>query len=477
MINYEYSVVTVPYLLLPWSSWRAITMKQAYYISLLLAIIFYAGISHPAVAGPAKGKRFVIPGRGVSCVKTPNAIGCLPKKVSSITRFAVGTRLVTKGVRIETPPKVTHQILEITSAKTLKIKFLGYKELTGIYAINADATVSIPVLGRISVANIDAAELEKILSKKVTNVTGRKGYATVEVIAYRPVFVTGVVKDSKSFSWTPGMTVLHAVTLAGGTSRLASGGVNIPLSANSQRSRLQQATNKLKRSIAKLARLRAERTGKNKLSVSPELVKLVGKAEAEDLIAAQNEVLNTNSRAYNNQYQAIKQAITTAEGEFKAMKKKERLIKRQMILRKKHHERLRNLKKRHLVTNTSLIKMETRIAETEEKNVAVMLARAALQGRLLDLQRELLIVKQKKEGKIDQEILGVERQAAEYRINMNSAHKAMQTLYGGATVPEFGQKFKPAGFKIVRQSAKGARTLSVDKFTQLRPGDIVVVSN
>ena len=368
------------------------------------------------------------------------------------------------------------QVFQVTSAKTLRIRFLGYKELTGEYSVNADATVSIPVLGRISVAGLDAAALEKILTKRVTALTGRKGYATVEIADYRPIFVTGIVKDSRSFAWTPRMTILHAITLAGGTSRLAVGGLNLGFSTNTQMARIEQASNKLKRSLATLTRLRAERRSSSEIKVPARLIEVAGSSEAEKLIQAQTEVLLTNNNSYTNETNAINQAIKTAKTELKGMKRQVQLIKRQLKLGQQHQKELRRLAKRKLLSKTTFLDRETRLAQTEERNINTLVAQARLNGRLLDLKRDLLVVKQKREGALDRQIFALERGIAGQEIELKAAKNAIRALTNGAGMPGINGRKKNAAFKIVRESKSGASTIIANQFTRIQPGDIIVVS-
>ena len=366
-------------------------------------------------------------------------------------------------------------VLGITSARELKIKFLGYKELTGLYRVNADATVSIPVIGRISVSGLDAAHLEKILSRKVTDVTGRKAFATVEITAYKPVFVTGVVKTAKSYPWTSGMTVLHVVALAGGMRNASVAGLNVPLSTNSEVARIHRATDKLKRALARLARLRAERVGASNIKMPKRLVELVGEDEAKALLRSQRRLLLTNNKAFESRDKAVRQAIRTAEEELNSLTRQQDLIKRQIALRKKRYVRLKALARRGLVSTATVLARETEISVAQEKSMAALVARARLQGRLLDLQRELLLIKRKNEGVIDQKIAKQESAIAIAEIDLKAARRAVKTLNieGGFSLGEHRQKQRI--FQIVREVQGQALTLNATRSTRLWPGDIVIV--
>ncbi len=368
------------------------------------------------------------------------------------------------------------QIFDVTSARTLKIHFLGYKELTGVYNVNADATVSIPVLGRISVARMDTAELERILSKKVTSHTGRKGYATVEVMTYRPVFVTGSVKKPKSYDWVPGMTVLHAISLAGGIGTGNAAGLNLPLSTNTQKSRIEQASSNLKHLLAVLARLRAEKTGKDRIAVPKELVRLAGKKGARKLIDVQRKIYRNTSQYFRNQISLVKQARAAAKRELKAMKHHGRLVSKQIVLHRKHLALLQKLKKRKLVANTVLLELETKTVETRSKSVTARIAQERLQGRLLDLQHKLLTLTNRRNTLINKQVFKLEQDVAREKILLGTAHKAIGALNNNLSPSPIGSGRPKGQYQIVRESRKGTHKLVASYFTRLQPGDIVVIS-
>src|SRR5262245_5812389 len=77
---------------------------------------------------------------------------------------------------------------KLSTAIRLTLKFGVYPELSGDYRIANDGTLSVPVIGRLDVSDLDAATLEKTLAAKLFETTGRQSYATVEVAEYLPAF-------------------------------------------------------------------------------------------------------------------------------------------------------------------------------------------------------------------------------------------------------------------------------------------------
>src|SRR6516225_287141 len=60
---------------------------------------------------------------------------------------------------------------------------------------------------------------KKLMAEAFNKALGRKGFVTIVSIERPPIYVLGPVKSPGSYTYSPGMTVLHAVTLAGGFPR------------------------------------------------------------------------------------------------------------------------------------------------------------------------------------------------------------------------------------------------------------------
>ena len=103
-----------------------------------------------------------------------------------------GSRLPTSEAALVTPQSPLAQTSSLLSdAEKVVVKFRGFPDMSGDYRINADETMTIPVIGRVKITGYSPEQLEQILSEKMTSVTGRESYATGEIAEYRPVFVTG----------------------------------------------------------------------------------------------------------------------------------------------------------------------------------------------------------------------------------------------------------------------------------------------
>ncbi|NOU06748.1 MAG: hypothetical protein HOO99_11265 [Hyphomicrobiaceae bacterium] len=360
--------------------------------------------------------------------------------------------------------------LDIAGAERINIKFQGQPELSGDYRVNDDQTISVPVVGRMSIARLDAAALELALADRVSRLTGREAYVTVEVAEYRPVFVSGYVSRPGTAPWKPGLTVLQAITIAGGDFRSsASGGDNFSL-------RVQRAVDDQKRIFAQVARLEAERAGATKIAIPERLVARVGTQQAKELIDAQNSVFASRRSASDAQIAGLERAIDLTKTEFEGMSSQKKRLAEQLDARRGQLARLKSVYDKGLLRNDRLVDEQIKMADLEEKIASVGVSTARASSTLVGLERELANARQDRNAAIDAELLKLERDVAQLDLEIQSLGVTSSKPILTSTSKDGKDGKDSVIYEIVRQDRTGPRTIVADRYSLLRPGDMVVVS-
>lgn len=361
--------------------------------------------------------------------------------------------------------------LKLDAAEVLSIRVHGYANLSGEYRVNAEHVISVPVFGRVSVKGRDASDLEKELSSRVTSLTGAVGYATVEVARYRPVLVSGAVAKPGSFPWSPGMRVAHAEALSGGPARErlpdALVGINM-------RSQMERAEADVKQTVVTLARLRAERHGKDKVELPKEVMFLFSRAEGQAMIDTQQAILTSSLAAYTAQLSNLRQATITAREELAALESGVQFADNQISSRKTRASELKGLESKGLLSRERSLDNEEKIAGLQEKRTTSIVAIAKLRGNLLALDQDLIKLAMVRSATLDKEIWTLERELQRFQIEIEGA-RAAQRLSDPA--PEGAAIARKVTYTVMRQVVDGFNRIAADPMTELRPGDIVVVND
>lgn len=99
----------------------------------------------------------------------------------------------------------------------VRLTTFGQDQLTGEFHVGDDGTIAVPLLGSVRAAGRTPEELQAAVADglKRANLL-RDPKVSVEVSAYRPIFVLGEVNKPGQYPYQPGMTVVTAVAVAGG---------------------------------------------------------------------------------------------------------------------------------------------------------------------------------------------------------------------------------------------------------------------
>lgn len=117
------------------------------------------------------------------------------------------------------PPLADTQVFpyRLGPGDQVRIITFGEEQLTGQFRVNDSGSIAVPLLGVVPAAGhtVDQVQHEiatALIEKKLIVSPS----VSVEVTAFRPIFVLGEVIRPGEYPYQPGMTVLTAVAVAGG---------------------------------------------------------------------------------------------------------------------------------------------------------------------------------------------------------------------------------------------------------------------
>lgn len=104
-----------------------------------------------------------------------------------------------------------------------EVRVYGEKELSGTHRVAPDGSVNIPLIGTVEVADRTPEEVSALVAERLRDGFLRDPSVTVFVAEYnsKRVFVLGEVHKPGTFTFQENMSVVQAVTLAGGFNEFA----------------------------------------------------------------------------------------------------------------------------------------------------------------------------------------------------------------------------------------------------------------
>jgi protein involved in polysaccharide export with SLBB domain len=111
--------------------------------------------------------------------------------------------------------------LRIVTWRQSQAEVFEWAAINGEYTIDVDGKIAIPLVGEILATDTTTGELADRIAKRLQSKTNlaQKPDASVEIVTFRPFYIVGDVANSGEFPYRPGMTVIQAMTIAGGLPR------------------------------------------------------------------------------------------------------------------------------------------------------------------------------------------------------------------------------------------------------------------
>jgi polysaccharide export outer membrane protein len=104
----------------------------------------------------------------------------------------------------------------------LRVVVFGQDALSNNYIVDADGSVSLPLIGAVPARGLTTAQLSNSIASRLKQSFIRDPSVAVEVATYRPFFVLGEVTYPGQYPYVPDMTVESAIAIAGGFTPRAS---------------------------------------------------------------------------------------------------------------------------------------------------------------------------------------------------------------------------------------------------------------
>jgi len=350
--------------------------------------------------------------------------------------------------------------------------FVERVDLTGVYLVQGDGSVFLPMLGSLHVVGQTPQKVEQLLTAVFKNTAGGEAKVSIVITEREPIYVLGPVPNPGTYKYSPGMTVLHAIALSGslegGPSELSQ-----VMETMREREKLERSEEHLKRLLARAAVLRAEREGRP--AVAPgRLVELTGEKQAGALIQNAATLRKFTLTSKQIEESAAEAAITAAREELASLREKVRYVESNI---KDKSERLAILETLHSrgtgnVFNHSLARSEK--ADVEERRQEVLVAIAQAVEKLAQAEHAKLKLAADRKVEFEQELSTIENDMAEEELTQSSSGKLLKAA--GIVPSRMLAAKQGVSYEIVRRSPKGLQQISATEMTILEPGDLLRIA-
>lgn len=370
--------------------------------------------------------------------------------------------------------------LRVVEWRSVDAQYASWEALGGIYTVDTAGNVSIPVAGQVRATGKTTEQLATDIAEQLAAKAGfqTKPFIAIEVAQHAPIFVTGTVQTPGRYPFEAGMTVMKAVSIAGGFLRSRDG------SSIFERDRIEAAgayrTAMLNRQdlIIRKARLQAEITGATDFTL-PEGVEAtpsVEKSKLEEL-----NLMRLRRIEIESQIDATEDLTTLYTHEIQSLEGKIESQKRQIASAKKELDSVNSLVSKGLTTTSRQYSLDRGLAETESSLLDLEIALTKARQSLSESQRGKANIINKHNAENQQELNTIEISIGKANIDIQVAQLLGEQAGYSAQIARSsadGTSLEQTQrlFKITRRNDDGTyREIIADATTSILPHDLVEV--
>ena len=353
--------------------------------------------------------------------------------------------------------------------------------LTGEFVVDAAGNVSLPLVGEVPAADQTTSQLAQSLADRLKDRIGlaQRPDASIEVVSYRPFYMIGQVEKPGEYGYRPGMTVLQAVSIAGGLVRPAEANMlDYERDALTQRGELRVLATQRQALIARQARLDAELDGADSITFPKALLAQAADPEIARAMREEQLLFETDRSALQSQTESLGQAKILLQHEVETLAAKEASVSYQLALAKKELEQINGLVAKGLAAVPRQLQTEQNASQFQSNLLDIQLSSLRAQQDIARIDRDLSDFRDKQRSQFLAE-------AREVRTSLDSANERMSTtqtlIYQSevrapqVTAQKTANARRAPVYSITRRVNGVFRTDTTSESDLVEPGDTVHV--
>jgi exopolysaccharide production protein ExoF len=349
--------------------------------------------------------------------------------------------------------------------------------VSGDYTVGPSGSISLPFVGDMPASgkttDAIAQEIGSALQKQFA--LKDRPSASVELSEFRPVYLSGDVEKPGEYPFAPNLTIVKAVSLAGGLRRADAGQRFARDFINAKGDAVVYLADRA-RLLVKQARLRAEIANQDTIEMPKELQ---DKPEAKPLLASETALMNTRKKRLTLQLQALADLKQLLQSEVETLAKKTETQTRQLQLATEDRDKVEDLAERGLALSNRKMAAEQRAADTEATLLDIDTNSLKAKQDISKANQDEITLRNDWDAQLAQELQNAEAQLDELYLKLETSNSLMaEALTQSTDAARFDTSTGAASiaYSIVREVDGKAKEIPVQENTALQPGDLIKVT-
>lgn len=349
------------------------------------------------------------------------------------------------------------------------------------FTVGADGTLSLPFAGQVKASGLTPAELARLVAQQFQNEMrlGRAPDVSLEVSQFRPFYIVGRVERPGEYPYRPGLTVLQAMSIAGGIQRISDLGLmRLGREAISSRGDLRVLNAQANSLLARRARLLAELNQSETISFPDELMLRYNapldaqvRQQEQSIFETRREAFRTELRTLRQLKDYLEKEVVSLEGQLKTEDEQIRLVQKEL-------KTVSGLVEKGLSAAPRQLALERTQAQIEGDRLRMGTLLLKAKQEISRNEIAILELQNKRAKEVTMEMRDTQSKLDETQERIRATDNLLydsEVLAPGAVAERTRTNKIQPNFKIVRKTAERVVELDAKEDSLLKPGDTVKV--
>lgn len=355
-------------------------------------------------------------------------------------------------------------------------EYFEWTAIGGQYTVASSGSLLLPLIGEVRAQGRTAAELAGTIAAELQARVGliNRPNASVEIVQFRPIYVTGDVERPGEYPFRPGLNVLQGVSLAGGPYRPNEAGLlrlerdQITATGSYESARLER-----RRLLVRRNRIEAEMAGGTEIKIPGELR---DDPDVDRLVASERAIMAARTEALRSRITALTELQRLLTAEIASLSLKIETQRRQIEIARRELKDVGSLRELGLVVTARISNLERTAADLEGRLIDYETAILRARQEINKAERDALDVRTERQAKLTTELQQAQADLDQVSAKLTTARSLINEA--GVTAPhlaleQWTRAAQRPAYSILRSSDGRSAEIPADETTLLRPGDVV----
>jgi protein involved in polysaccharide export with SLBB domain len=355
-----------------------------------------------------------------------------------------------------------------------------WSSLNAEFTVGASGSLSLPLLGEVPAAGATVSAVSRAIGEGLKNRIGLAEVPNiaVEVVEYRPFYISGAVNKPGKYPYQPDLSVLQALSVAGGLAGSGETGARLTREIIASQGDSQYSEAEANGLLARKARLEAQLQNADKIQFPPELEQRKADPAVATVMRQELAIFEAQRSAQKTEVEALEQLKVFLAKGVASLEAQVKEQQRERELTRKELEGVASLVSRGLAAAPRQLELE-RLASRMEGD------RLRLETELLrarqDISRadiSLIEARNRRTNEASANLREAQTRLEQSIVRMETAERLLRE--SSVTFPSLlamrrsGGKSQPV-YRIVRRVDGQTKEMTVSETAPVEPGDTLKV--